>query len=118
MTLPSPPFEAIEGVSNFRDVGGYGTDLEGVSVRRNWIYRSAQPGGVTTAGQERMRSLGITTVFDLRSAVELGHMKAETPVVEIEGTRRIAAPVLSDDVYGRETMASKLDGYFAGDMEV
>ncbi len=118
MTLPTPPFHAIDGVSNFRDVGGYAIKPAGASVRRNWIYRSAQPGSVTAAGQEQMRALGITTIFDLRSGVELEQTKAKTPVVEIAGARRVAAPVLPDDVYGRETMASKLDGYFARDTEV
>ena len=38
----------LEGVVNFRDVGGYRT-TDGATVRTGWIYRAAHFGGATDA---------------------------------------------------------------------
>lgn len=94
-TLPDPPFVAVEGIHNFRDIGGYSipplsstpqnTSLSPStsstshvsslvtekSVRRHCIYRCARPEEVTPTGLRQLRGLGVTTIFDLRSLPEL-----------------------------------------------
>lgn len=59
----------IAGLFNFRDVGGLPTQTG--TVRRNRLFRSAQPGQITPEGAESLHQLGITTMFDLRSTVEI-----------------------------------------------
>ena len=60
----------IEGVANFRDVGGYKT-ADGKRVRRGLVYRSGSLAQLTDAGLEKLGALGIKLVCDLRGADEL-----------------------------------------------
>jgi protein-tyrosine phosphatase len=59
---------ALDGVLNFRDLGGYRT-ADGSSVRWRRLFRSDDLAGLTTAG--RLRELGIRTVVDLRHLDEV-----------------------------------------------
>ncbi len=55
----------IDGVINFRDLGGY-RGLDGQRVRWQRAYRSAQLDRFTHAGLASARELGVGTVVDLR----------------------------------------------------
>ncbi|MEW9856953.1 tyrosine-protein phosphatase [Novosphingobium sp. M1R2S20] len=57
---------ALEGVHNFRDYGGYST-AGGGRLRRGVLWRSGQHHGASEADLERIGSLGLVAVFDLRS---------------------------------------------------
>jgi protein-tyrosine phosphatase len=59
----------IEGVINFRDLGGYQTE-DGFTVRWGKMYRSAQLDRMTEQGAKDMAALGIKTVIDLRFSDE------------------------------------------------
>lgn len=53
LALPSPPFVNVPGTANFRDAG------DGRTLRRGFIYRSADPSKATPDGLVKMnRSLG------------------------------------------------------------
>jgi protein-tyrosine phosphatase len=59
----------LEGVSNFRDLGGYpGQDGRHVHWRK--LFRSEHLGGLTTADRERLAALGLTRSFDFRGVRE------------------------------------------------
>jgi protein-tyrosine phosphatase len=60
----------IEGVANFRDIGGYKT-ADGKRVRRGLIYRSGALVHLTDDGMQKLSELGIKLVCDLRGADEL-----------------------------------------------
>ncbi|MEV7781547.1 tyrosine-protein phosphatase [Kitasatospora sp. NPDC088351] len=62
--LPSA-FLDIPGVRNFRDAGGVG------ALRRGVLYRSGSFHTLTPEGAQRLKALGLRTVIDLRSPVEL-----------------------------------------------
>jgi len=117
----SPPFVHVEGVHNFRDLGGYlirtHTNAGPLSVRRNLIFRCAEPSKITTAGAQTLRSLGITTLFDLRSGPELEKQKARTPVVHVDGIRREFAPVFADEDYSPESIALRYKDYASSGTE-
>jgi protein-tyrosine phosphatase len=55
----------FEGVVNFRDLGGYPSDLGG-TVRFGRVYRSDRLDRMTPADHERYAELGIRTIYDLR----------------------------------------------------
>lgn len=55
----------IDGVINFRDLGGYQTQ-DGNKVRYGRVYRSAQLSELTTLGAQQAASLGVKSVMDLR----------------------------------------------------
>ena len=122
MTPPSPPFVLVEGIHNFRDIGGYPTTLGRTTsapgrsrIRRGQLYRSAEPSQITPAGMAVVRALGITTVFDLRSGPEIESAKDRSPVVEIPHTQRVFVPVFKDQDYSPEHIALRYRDYASSD---
>jgi protein tyrosine/serine phosphatase len=96
--LPSPPFVEVEGIYNFRDLGGWPSILTAqgterpLSVRRHLVFRSAEPSRITEAGAAVLtKTLGVTTIYDLRSI-------EESTSDMIPGTTKVLAPVFDDDV--------------------
>lgn len=74
----SQRWKDVEGVCNFRDLGGYEVvDFEllnsnqSVEVRPNYAFRCADTSQITEKGLQTLSRLGITTVFDLRSDSEV-----------------------------------------------
>ncbi|KAL6250201.1 hypothetical protein RBB50_002502 [Rhinocladiella similis] len=95
--LPTPPFLHVQGVPNFRDLGGYackppttsssssssgsggsGGDGNGVYVlRKGVLYRCAHPTHLTQTGAEYMiGTLGVKDMYDLRSLPEINRLAA------------------------------------------
>lgn len=74
-TADSARVLALEGVRNFRDLGGYAT-LDGRRVRWRRLFRSASLGSLTPRDHARLDGLGLRTVFDLRATDE----RAKEPV--------------------------------------
>ena len=63
-----PRFFATEGISNFRDIGGYYT-TDGKRVKQNMVFRSAYLNDGTQAARDFMvKTLGIKTELDLRGS--------------------------------------------------
>lgn len=62
-------FVAIDGVKNFRDIGGYRT-ADGRTVQRGVFYRSGALGSMTPQGRAAFARLGVVSIVDLRSASE------------------------------------------------
>ncbi|KAI9671228.1 MAG: hypothetical protein M1829_004635 [Trizodia sp. TS-e1964] len=124
---PSPPFLAIPGVVNFRDVGGYPvskTTNQPRSIRRNLIFRSAEPSNITPEGIEQLHSLGITTMYDLRSLHETQRASplvpqtgvapsAKVAVADIDGVQRVYTPVFINQDYSPEAVAQRYNNYAA-----
>ncbi|WP_166984328.1 tyrosine-protein phosphatase [Paramicrobacterium fandaimingii] len=61
--------EVPEGLSNFRDVGGL--PASGGSIRAGRLFRSDALVALTPIGIDQFRQTGISTIFDLRSRVEV-----------------------------------------------
>jgi protein-tyrosine phosphatase len=55
-------------ISNFRDAGGAALDLG--QMHRGRLYRSAAPGKLNATDVDAFRSLGVTTIVDLRGLQE------------------------------------------------
>ncbi|KAF3480095.1 uncharacterized protein GIQ15_05442 [Arthroderma uncinatum] len=109
--LPSPPFYAIDGVYNLRDIGGYAVSPT-TSVRRNFIYRSAHLAGITPAGCKAIvDKLGITYIYDFRSDLEI----ARYPLVDIPGTTRRYVPVFRNQDASPASLALRYKDYSAAD---
>jgi protein-tyrosine phosphatase len=65
----APRVVPLEGVQNFRDIGGYRT-RDGRRVKWGLIFRSAELSQLTTADLSLVRELDIKTIHDLRSVTE------------------------------------------------
>jgi protein-tyrosine phosphatase len=61
---------ALDNVHNFRDLGGYRT-ADGGSVRWRTLFRSDGLAAASAADLDRLRTFGLRTVVDLRTAREL-----------------------------------------------
>ena len=90
---------SIPGTSNLRDIGGYPTS-DGSEVVRQRVFRSealVAPGGPASysfydrSQDHRYRGLGLRTVIDLRSAVEIS--RAPTAWAEATGARLCEIPI-------------------------
>ncbi|VEU23835.1 DEKNAAC104826 [Brettanomyces naardenensis] len=86
-----PRWKNVEGIANFRDIGGY-ISTTGKHVRYNLAYRCANVGSVTQNGLETIKSLGIKTVFDLRSAFE----RQDSGILEADGIENIHVPLFGE----------------------
>ena len=91
--LPSPPFVAVEGMQNFRDIGGYPiTGSDSKSVKRGFVYRSEMPFSITNDGMKTLVSaFGIRVIFDLRDQGEVNEFK----IKKFPGVETIHIPVHS-----------------------
>lgn len=119
--LPSPPFHDIQGVHNFRDIGGYAISTSPTSsLRRNFIYRCADPSRITSAGKAKLsRELGITTIFDLRSNPEIDKAQAKgISAAEIPDVQRHHTPAFAEQDYSPEKIALRFKEYARGGPEV
>ncbi|KAH8884222.1 hypothetical protein GQ53DRAFT_752274 [Thozetella sp. PMI_491] len=117
--LPSPPFvKGVEGMQNVRDIGGYPVAGQpGKVIRRGLVFRSADPGKLTDNGVKALQELGITHVYDLRSALEIEKARAvegwDKPK-EWAGATRVFAPVFLDEDYSPEALAVRFKHYTEG----
>ncbi|MBL8835494.1 MAG: tyrosine-protein phosphatase [Alphaproteobacteria bacterium] len=80
----------VDGVSNFRDFGGYAT-ARGAPMRSGRFYRSSNLAGLTAKGRADLAARGIATVIDLRGVQERGRIAA--PALDDHGIAVVAAPI-------------------------
>jgi protein-tyrosine phosphatase len=87
---PGTPI-TIATLPNLRDVGGWPTH-EGRTVRRGQLYRSVELSKLDDAGLAAFTTLGVRTVFDLRTEPERSAEPDRVP----PGTAHVVADVLAD----------------------
>jgi hypothetical protein len=125
-TLPSPPFVHLKGIANFRDLGGWPISLSPLkSVRRNYIFRCAEPTKATEETIAKIRSLGITHIYDLRAAPEIKKHQVSSSdkhggdgVVNWPGVERVYCPVHPEESYDPISLALRHGDYLEKGDEV
>jgi pimeloyl-ACP methyl ester carboxylesterase len=65
-----PRWRNIEGIANFRDIGGWRTSNNKYYVKAGLVYRCANTSNVTEYGKDQLRELGVKAMFDFRSVGE------------------------------------------------
>jgi protein tyrosine/serine phosphatase len=86
-TTSKPPFIVVPNINNLRDVSS-GIQPSATTVRPRLLYRSGDPSSTTLDGLSTLHnSLGVRTIFDLRSAPEI----ASAAVSADEWESRLAA---------------------------
>lgn len=80
----------LDGAHNVRDLGGYPTRSGGVT-RWGAVYRGDRLDELTPGDLARLAELGITTVFDLRSAEERERFPDPMPSVHVSVVSRMVA---------------------------
>lgn len=119
--LPSPPFIPVEGVPNFRELGGYDCASDSTSavvLRRHYLFRCATLAQITPQGTHTLtHDLNINTLYDLRSQPEINSvLKTAGPAgLEVAGVTRHFTPVYKDEDYSPVALARKYAMYTAPD---
>jgi hypothetical protein len=107
-----PQFVAIDGLANFRDIGGWPIeDKDGKTIsriRKGVFYRGPDTATVTPVGLAKLKELNIVTDFDLRSKGQIA--KTGGPSV-LDGVERIWAPAFPDEEYSPEKAAARYVQY-------
>jgi len=109
----------MDGVRNFRDLGGYPT-VDGGETRWGQVFRSGRLDETTDTDLERIRALGIEVVFDLRTQMELdqnpNRLPDEVEYVHMPMSSQVAVQkglldrIVDGDI-GSYTKADMADGY-------
>lgn len=90
LQVRTPRFPPVEGMSNFRDLGGYGSFPAGV------VFRGADLSSLTPVGAERLASY-VSTIIDVRSEPEIDLNGTIGPNLSapltVAGIERIHAPI-------------------------
>lgn len=117
---PSLPFIHVEGVLNFRDLGGYPchppsshfSPHKSYITRPLTLFRSGQPSGITPHGTNALcQDLKVRRLYDLRSEREIANQSHNTKPSEIDGVERVFVPVFRDQDYSPEGLARKYRNY-------
>lgn len=109
----------MDGVRNFRDIGGYPT-TDGGQTRWGQVFRSGRLDETSDDDLDRIRGLGIDVVFDLRTQMEVdqnpNRLPAEVDYVQMPMSSQVAVQkglldrILDGDV-SSYTKADMAEGY-------
>ncbi|RIA93218.1 tyrosine phosphatase family-domain-containing protein [Glomus cerebriforme] len=112
-----PRYILIDGVKNFRDLGGYQCNLGKREenkiqkfIRERFIFRGGSLSSITDDGIVTLRKLNIQKIFDLRSNPEIDKFG----VKNIEGMVRVHAPVFKEDAFAPEALFERWGLYTKG----
>lgn len=110
-----PRSKTVDGVSNFRDVGGWridqptfkvtNSDKAKYYVRPSFIFRCANTARLSKKGAQSIKDLNIGTVFDLRSVEECAADGSPQGFLEEVGIKRVHAPVFRHEDYSPDQIA-------------
>jgi protein-tyrosine phosphatase len=95
----------MQGPSNFRDIGGYPT-IDGSQTRWGRVFRSDGLHGLSDSDHDRLRGLGVTMVFDLRSDGEVEQAPDRLP----DDITHVHMPMSSDVAQQRSMLERIVDG--------
>lgn len=113
--LLDPRELTLEGSVNFRDLGGLVT-RDGQRVRTGYVYRSDALHGLTAADMERLASLRIALLVDLRAATEI-ERSGPSPLVA-GGSRVLHAPIMRQEGAPRDLdPETRMEILYAGMLE-
>jgi hypothetical protein len=114
----APPFVDIDGLANFRDIGGLPIESNNgntTTVRKGVFYRGPDTSTVAPAGIAKLKELHVTTDFDLRSK---GQIEKAGGATEMDGIQRIWCPAFPDGEYSPEKAAARYVQYASDGTEV
>ncbi|KAI9317668.1 protein-tyrosine phosphatase-like protein [Dichotomocladium elegans] len=107
----TPRWIDVEGVKNFRDIGGWPVRDGTGYIRERLVFRCGHLVNVTPKGAETLRQLNVIAAFDMRSEPEI---ERQGVMANIPCLTRYPSAVFSKDDYSPAALASRWQGYFEG----
>ncbi|GBC08817.1 hypothetical protein RclHR1_00840018 [Rhizophagus clarus] len=101
-----PRYLNVEGIVNFRDIGGY-PNATRKYVRKRFIFRSGNLVGITENGTKTLNLLNIQNLFDFRSTPEVQNIG----FVNIPGINRTHISIFNDADHSSEALFKKWSSY-------
>lgn len=121
--LPTPPFHNIPNINNLRDAALFPLTTPTGPIRPSILFRSADVSKLSPSGWQSLRSLGVSHVFDLRSAPEVGFRDDDSSKPEWmssmkeTGIGRTWVPVFAEQDYSPEGLAKRYVKYMDEDVK-
>jgi len=98
----------LQGVVNFRDIGGYPTK-DGRQVKWGRIYRSAEISHLTAGGLDTLAQLKITYIADFRGPNEVKTAPDKVPAAATRVSLPAGSEHTGDSAYMRQMLQSAKD---------
>ena len=102
---------ALQGGSNFRDIGGYPTE-DGRHVKQGLLFRSGSMTGLTVADKATLNAMGFKSVIDLRSNDEVALLPNSWGTENVPNYVQHPYPMAAmEAAITRRSSASNAEGY-------
>ncbi|KAH8725475.1 tyrosine phosphatase family-domain-containing protein, partial [Phaeosphaeriaceae sp. PMI808] len=111
---PNTPFHIIPNIQNLRDTALYPLTTPSGPIRPHTLFRSADVSKLTPTGWTSLSTLGITHIFDLRSAGEISSSPDDSAWMHdlvAAGLARSWTPVFAEQDYRPEKLAERYVRY-------
>ncbi|KAI8067153.1 tyrosine phosphatase family-domain-containing protein [Gongronella butleri] len=107
-----PRWIDVEGVKNFRDIGGWPVRDGSGYIRERIIFRCGHLADITPAGIATLKRLNVIAAFDFRSEPEVERQGVGP---DIQGLTKHRSAIFSKSDYSPAALASRWKGYFEGE---
>ncbi|CAO3697611.1 unnamed protein product [Rhizopus stolonifer] len=109
--LVIPRWIDVEGVKNFRDIGGWPLKDGSGYIRERIVFRCGHLVDVTPKGIQVLERLNVVAAFDFRSETEVERQGVMPPV---KGLIHYPSAMFTKADYSPEALATRWKGYFEG----
>ncbi|KAI9277865.1 protein-tyrosine phosphatase-like protein [Sporodiniella umbellata] len=110
--LVLPRWIDIQGVKNFRDIGGYIIQNGTGYIRERMVFRSGNLAKITDEGIQQLKYLSVKAIFDFRQSMEIDADKA---MKDTEGISRFNLNLYENVIKSPEEYFKKLMLYLQGE---
>ncbi|EIE79358.1 hypothetical protein RO3G_04063 [Rhizopus delemar RA 99-880] len=110
-SLVIPRWIDVEGVKNFRDIGGWPIKDGNGYIRERIVFRCGHLVDITPKGIEVLKRLNVIAAFDFRSEPEIERQGVMPP---IDGLTHYPSAMFTKADYSPEALATRWKGYFEG----
>ncbi|KAL0085729.1 protein-tyrosine phosphatase-like protein [Phycomyces blakesleeanus] len=109
--LTIPRWIDVEGVKNFRDIGGWALRDGSGYIRERIVFRCGNLVGIKPSGIKTLQQLNVIAAFDFRSDPEV---ERQGVMPEIPGLTRVPSAMFTKDDYSPAALSVRWKGYFEG----
>ncbi|ORZ13070.1 tyrosine phosphatase family-domain-containing protein [Absidia repens] len=106
-----PRWIDVNGIKNFRDIGGWPLKDGSGYIRERIVFRCGHLVNITDEGIDTLKRLNVIAAFDFRSDPEI---ERQGMAPEIPGLTRYPSAMFSKADYSPAALASRWKGYFEG----